>query len=106
VDSLPIDAHGVPEVVARELALVELPVTALLNGRQPGSGVGSSAVDASPSRERLVRIATMIRDAERAMPAPARRARRHGARLIPLAPRRNRSARSRQAETPVVDLAS
>ena len=107
MDILPIDAHGLPGVLARELALVDRPVTALPNGLPPGSGVGTSAADASPSRERLVRIATMIRDAERAMPAPARRARRHGARLIPLAPRRRRSARARRTPpTVVVELAS
>ena len=107
MDILPIDAHGLNGVLAMELALVDRPVAALLNGLGPGSAVGSSVADASPSRERLVRIATMIRDAERAMPAPTRRARRDGARLIPLAPRRHRAARlRRKAPTMVVELAS
>ena len=65
-------------------------------------GGPASAGDGSSSRDRLVRIAMMIRDAEHAVPVLSRR-RPHAARLIPLAPHRNR-ARARAAAA--VDLAS
>ena len=87
------------EVLVRGLALLE-------RASMPaGVGVPTSAADGSPSRDRLVRIATMIRDAELAMPAPSPRHRKaQEIRLIRLAPRRNR-ARQR-AEAAVVELAS
>ena len=65
-----------------------------------GGGV-SVAVDASPSRDRLARIAAMIRDAEQAVAVGGGRERRpRGARLIPLAPRRSRRRRLRTPAAP------
>lgn len=86
-----------PEVVERELADLERVSTA--------AGVASAvAADGSPSRDRLGRIAAMIRDAELATPVVSARHRRaQDVRLIPLAPRRNRARR--RAETTVVELA-
>ncbi|TFV87999.1 hypothetical protein [Blastococcus sp. CT_GayMR16] len=92
-------AEDLVEVV-RELAPLELPAVAA------GSSVPSAAVDASPSRDRLARIAAMIRDAEQAMAAHSHHQRRSPEpRLIPLAPRRNR-ARLRRDSAASVDLAS
>jgi hypothetical protein len=94
--------HALLEVATEERDEIPVPAVAI--------GSGSSAVDASPSRERLVRIATMIRDVEHAMPMTSRRTRRQqGARPIPLAAGRLRSARvnpSRTAAPAVVELAS
>ena len=64
--------------------------------------VHREAVDGSPSRDRLSRIAGMIRDAERAGEAGHGRPRRvQAARLIPLATRR----RARLRAEGVVELA-
>jgi hypothetical protein len=88
------------EVGVRELAPLELAAAVT------GGGVPSAAADASPSRDRLARIAAMIRDADQAMAAHGHQQRRpRGTRLIPLAPRRNRAQLQRAAGT-VVDLAS
>jgi hypothetical protein len=91
--------EGLPDDVERELAALERASMAV------GAGVASAVVaDGSPSRDRLVRIAAMIRDAELATPVLSGRHRRaHEVRLIPLAPRRNRARR--RTET-VVELAS
>ena len=60
------------------------------------------AVDGSPSRDRLSRIAAMIRDAERAGEASHRRPQRgQAARLIPLGTRR----RARLRAEGIVELA-
>jgi hypothetical protein len=65
--------------------------------------VHCEAVDGSPSRDRLSRIAGMIRDAEHASGAAGSRPRRAAAaRPIPLAARR----RARQRAEGVVHLAS
>jgi hypothetical protein len=82
-----------PAVVDDEPALPSAPLAI---------GGPASAGDGSSSRDRLVRIASMIRDAEHAVPLLSRR-RRQPVRLVPLAPRRSR-ARARAAA--VVDLAS
>jgi hypothetical protein len=64
--------------------------------------VHREAVDGSPSRDRLSRIAAMIRDAERAGEASHRRPQRgQAARLIPLATRR----RARLRAEGIVELA-
>jgi hypothetical protein len=88
-----------PEVAVREVP-PEIPSVVA------GGGVAAAGADGSPSRDRLARIAAMIRDAEQAMTVggDGRQWRATGARLIPLAPRRTRS-RLRAAD-PGVDLAS
>jgi hypothetical protein len=64
--------------------------------------VHREAVDGSPSRDRLSRIAAMIRDAERAGEASHSRPQRgRAARLIPLATRR----RARLRAEGIVELA-
>ena len=71
-----------------------------------GGGV-SVAVDASPSRDRLARIAAMIRDAEQAVtPGDGRERRPRDVRLIPLAPRRSRARLRRGNAGAVIELAS
>jgi hypothetical protein len=86
------------EVLARGLALLERATTP--------AGVGvPTAGEGSPSRDRLVRIATMIRDAELVMPTPNPRHRKaQDVRLMRLAPRRNRA--HQRAEIAAVELAS
>jgi hypothetical protein len=64
--------------------------------------VHREAVDGSPSRDRLSRIAAMIRDAEHAGGAAGAPRRAAAARPIPLATRR----RARQRAEGVVHLAS
>jgi hypothetical protein len=87
-------------VVVHEMAPPEVPSVATAGGVL-------SAVDGSPSRDRLARIAEMIRDAELAGEGSGpRHARVRDAGLIPLASRRNRARlRGRGART-AVDLAS
>ena len=69
--------------------------------------VHREAVDGSPSRDRLSRIAAMIRDAEQAMAVGGGHERRsRGARLIPLAARRSRRRRPADNGHTVVELAS
>jgi hypothetical protein len=60
-----------------------------------GGGTVSAAASSSPSQERLVRIAAMIRDAERGLPVARRRERRPQGAVgaIPLIPRRPASLR-------------
>ena len=101
VDIAAVVDHPLSEVAARDLTMPELRSAAT-------SGGSSSAADASPSRERLVRIAMMIRDAELAMPGPHGRPRRQpGARLIPLAARRGAAPVRSSSKAPmVVELAS
>lgn len=71
-----------------------------------GGGV-SVAVDASPSRDRLARIAAMIRDAEQAVtPGDGRERRARDARLIPLAARRHRRRLPSAHRHTAVELAS
>jgi hypothetical protein len=90
--------EDLPEVAVREVP-PEIPSVVA------GGGVAAAGADGSPSRDRLARIAAMIRDAEQAMTVgDGRQWRAAGARLIPLAPRRSRS-RLRAAD-PGVDLAS
>ena len=70
-----------------------------------GVGVPSAASDASPSRDRLARIAAMISDAEQGVEVnrrPQLQGRNTG--LIALGPRRRARPRRRAAVT-VVDLA-
>jgi hypothetical protein len=87
------------EILVRGLALLE-------RASMPaGVGVPASAGDGSPSRDRLVRIATMIRDAELAMPTPSpRHSKAQEVRLIRLSPRRYRARQL--AEAAAVELAS
>jgi len=96
---LPVSlVDDLPEVAVREIP-PEIPSVVA------GGGVAAVGADGSPSRDRLARIAAMIRDAEQAMTASSRRHdRADDARLIPLAPRRNR-ARPRRSD-PVAVLAS
>jgi hypothetical protein len=89
------------EVVVRELAPLELPSVAT------ASGVPSATTDGSPSRDRLARIAAMIRDAEQAMAMSSRRQpRAQDGRTIPLASRRNRRRLRADGTQPLVDIAS
>jgi hypothetical protein len=80
-----------PEVAVRELP-PEVPAVVA------GGGVAAAGADGSPSRDRLARIAAMIRDAEQAMTTSGRRPMRaDDADLIVLTTRRNR-ARPRRGE--------
>jgi hypothetical protein len=92
-------AEDLVEVV-RELAPLDLPTVAA------GSSAPSAGVDASPSRDRLARIAGMIRDAEQAMAVHGQQRRPRETRLVPLAPRRNRARLHRGRSAAVVGLAS
>ena len=96
---LPVSlVDDLPDVAVREIP-PEVP--SVVAG---GGGVAAAGADGSPSRDRLARIAAMIRDAEQAMTASSRRHdRTDDARLIPLAPRRNRA---RRRSDPVTVLAS
>jgi hypothetical protein len=72
-----------------------------------GGGVTAAGADGSPSRDRLARIATMIRDAEQAMAVSGdRQWLTPTARLIPLAPRRTRARLRAGTGDAGVDLAS
>ena len=74
-----------PEVAVREVP-PEVPAVVA------GGGLTAAGADGSPSRDRLARIAAMIRDADLAMAVSDDRPwRPSGARLIPLAPRQNRA---------------
>jgi hypothetical protein len=84
-----------PEVAVREVP-PEVPSVVA------GGGITAAGADGSPSRDRLARIAAMIREAEQAMMASSRRHdRTDDARLIPLAPRRHR-ARPRRSDAVTV----
>ena len=89
---LPVSlVDDLPEVAVRAIPPEVTSVVA-------GGGVAAAGADGSPSRDRLARIAAMIRDAEQAMTASSwRHDRADDARLIPLAGRRNR-ARPRRSE--------
>jgi hypothetical protein len=69
---------GDPRALAvQQFALLSGPATIVAGGAQSSSGRTVSApANSSPSQERLVRIAAMIRDAERAMPGRTRHDRR------------------------------
>jgi hypothetical protein len=81
-----------PEVAVREVP-PEVPSVVA------GGGITAAGADGSPSRDRLARIAAMIREAEQVMTVSSRRpGRADDADLIPLATRRHR-ARQRRSDT-------
>jgi hypothetical protein len=82
-----------PEAAVRELPPEVASVLA-------GGGVAAAGADGSPSRDRLARIAVMIRDAEQAMTVSGRRpVRTDDADLPPLATRRWGRMRLRRGDT-------
>jgi hypothetical protein len=71
---LPVQDDVLPELPAWERAVVS-GLSAAPSAPQPADAVVVGPTDSSPSQERLVRIAAMLRDAELALPVTTRRER-------------------------------
>ncbi|MCW2633992.1 MAG: hypothetical protein JWQ99_359 [Blastococcus sp.] len=101
MDTVLAPGGDLPDLPVPQVALLSGPAGVVPSSAQAAGGITvSAAASSSPSQERLVRIASMIRDAERAMPERDRHERRRQvAGPVPLFTRRpaRSSARARTA---------
>jgi hypothetical protein len=95
VDAVLAPGGDLPDLPVPHVALLSGPAGVVPTSAHAAGGITVSAAASSPSQERLVRIASMIRDAERAMPVrDGHEGRRQAAGPVPLFTRRPARART------------
>jgi hypothetical protein len=108
VDAVLAPGGDLPDLPVPQVALLSGPAGIVPSNAQAAGGITvSAAVSSSPSQERLVRIALMIRDAERALPGRERRGREAALIRLPFRrPTRGVAAAFPERHGNDVDLAS